>query len=162
MKIILNGEEKNPNEIRKILAAISNKKILKEKGGYVTKTSILDNHFFIGIIPAFIEGRKKYHYDIKLEYENQFTLIGSINADETMTIVFKLDKETYLRGLSEKEKAKMRNNYIKFARVFTDNGFPEDFKLDSSTIMLLERSRLFEKTPKILEEISKVEVLEDL
>ena len=160
MKIILNGEEKSKKEIRQILKAVSNKKILKEKGGYVTKASIVNNHLFIGIIPAFIEGWKKYHYDIELEFEDQFSLIGSINADESMTIVFKLDKETYKRGLSKNEQIKLRNNYIKYAHFFIDIGFSGDLKMDEPTKMILKKSGLFEKIPLTLSELTTENIQE--
>jgi len=43
----------------------------------------------IAVVPALIHGERTYHYALRLEQENVFTLIGEVNAQGVFTILFK-------------------------------------------------------------------------
>ena len=147
-KIHLNREILNQKEIKKIFKSIQNKKILKQKGGYLFNSSIRDSDFYIGIIPVLIEGERSHHYDIKLEYEDLYKLTGFFNVDGTIGMLFTPSDKNGI--INSEFKKRLRNCYIKTAGLLVQYGFPEQTGFDWITQKILAEIGIFEPVPQTL------------
>ncbi|MBN1256621.1 MAG: hypothetical protein JXA52_02815 [Planctomycetes bacterium] len=162
-KITLNDEFVEPREVSEILSAVSDQKIILEKGGYVFKASIVDTHLYLGLRPCFLGDRKIYHYDLTLPVDSLFTLSGNFNSNGTITMLFELAKR-HVDKLSRKElESKICACALELARFFIGNGIPGGMALDTASQLFLEHSNLFDSIPQTLAELAeaKIEIIEE-
>ena len=146
--IHLNKDILSKKSTKKIFKSLQNAKIVKEKGGFLFKSSISGLHFHIGILPSFIGGERSHHYDIELEYEDEFVFTGFINPNCTIGFLFTPpDKK---ESISEEYKKQLRKCYILTTHVLIENGFSPDFQLDWITQKLLDEINIFSNIPEKL------------
>ncbi len=151
--IHLNNKVLRTNEVKKIFKSVQNMKILKKKGGYLFKSSLNKTDFHIGIIPVLIEGERSHHYDIKLDYEDEYEFTGFFNTDGTIGILFSLPKQLNMtENISVKidflEKIKII--YTETADLLIKNGLSERMKLDWISRKIIDEADLFEPIPEFL------------
>jgi len=153
-RVILNKQKKKPGELKSIIAALSDRDMLVEKSGYLFNSSINGNCLCLGILPYFIDGERTYHYDIELPEIGKCILLGFINSNEALTLLFKPEKNTYtdsfLPGMAEL----FRDNYVRLARFLIENGFPADFQLDLVTKCLFDETKMFKDIPATVKELA--------
>lgn len=136
------------------MLALSDRDILIQKSGYIFNASICGNCLCLGVLPYFIEGERTHHFDINLPVRGKCMFYGFINSNQTLSILFKPNSETYNNGFLPGIADIFRDNYIRFARFLVHNGFPEDFEFDIATINILEEIKLFTKTPRTVKELA--------
>ncbi len=154
-KVTVNGESTAPNELRKMLTAMCDKRILMEKGGYLFSVSITTDHCVLGIQPYQIHGERKYHYDLNMPM-NKWLLTGFINSTQSISIIFKPTSGMYKNGLSEEEKNSFYEVYIKFARFLIEHGFSNNFEIDFATKLLLTETGILEESPGEIGELARL------
>ena len=156
-KIILNKKKKKSDELKSIIPALSDSDTLIQKSGFLFNSSISGNCICIGILPYFIDGQRTHHYDIELPECGKCVLIGFINSNETLTILFKPQSDTYNDGFLPGMADIFRDNYIRLARFLIENGFSEDFELDLVSKCLFDETKMFTKIPETVKELAEKE-----
>lgn len=149
--VYLNNETITVKELKKVFKSIQDKKVLKLRGGFLFQSSVIDKKFYIGIIPSFIDGERGHHYDIKLDYEDEFKFTGNFNTDGTVGLVFLPTggKES----ITDEFRKKLKEVYSKTAGVLINNGIAFDMKLDWITQRILEEVSLYTNIPEKLGEL---------
>ncbi len=145
--VILNEKKTDKNTLKQIIPALSNPTILNEKGGYIFKTLVLEDTLYLGLLPYLIDGKRTYHFNIKMPQE-EFVLIGFINSNGSIELLFKMKPEQYKAGLSLEEIKYYRKSYIKFARCLLEFKFNEEVKLDAVTRQALTEIKIFTEVPR--------------
>ena len=155
-KVILNKEEKKFRELKSIISALSDRDMLVEKSGYLFNSSINDNCLCLGVLPYFINGERTHHYDIALPEKGKCMLLGFINSNAMLAILFQPEKDTYDKGGFLPGMAELfRDNYIRLARFFIENGFSPDFELDLVTKCLFDETGMFKEIPGTVKELAQ-------
>lgn len=155
-KILLNKEEKSPRELKSIISALSDRDILIAKSGFLFNSSINGNGLCLGVLPYFIDGERTHHYDIELPESGKCILLGFINSNAALTLLFKPEKDTYDNGAFLPGMADVfRDNYIRLARFLIENGFFADFELDLVTKCLFDEIKMFEDIPATVKELAE-------
>lgn len=152
-KTTLNGKLASSGDLKEALSALSDKLVLAEKGGYLFKSLIQDDHLYLGVLPYFINGQRALHHDIDLP-EDPFTLIGFINSNGSLGLVFKLSKEYFKEGLTSETICLFREQYIRFAAFLIENDFPTGFEIDIITKQLLVETGTFPDPPENVGELA--------
>ena len=155
--VILNDSKKKPAELKKIISAMSTHNILIEKSGFIFNSSIIDNTLYIGILPYFIEGQRTRHYDIELPEQSKCLLYGFVNSNETLDLMFKPDKSTYLGEFLPDMAELFSNTYIRLARFLIENGFAEHFCFDFGTENIFGEIKLFNPIPETILDLASHE-----
>lgn len=148
-RIYINNKKANRKTIKAMIEAISNKTILTEKGGFLLKVTALNDKLYIGIIPNYINGERTHHYDIKIGVENEFTLIGAVNNQIILTLLFKPATPV----LSTEARNRYRSVYKLFAEFLFTNGFSQGGELDWITQKIIKDSGISSKEIKSLKEL---------
>lgn len=153
-RITLNGNTTSQAELKNVFSALYDTAILAEKGGYIFKSLIKEDHLYLGILPYFINGQRALHHDIELP-EDPFTLIGFINSNSSLGLIFKISKEKLDQGLSHEEVHSYREQYIRIARFFLEYNFPKDFEIDIMTQQVLIDLKILPVVPANLGELAE-------
>jgi len=146
--IYLNNELQTPKAIAKIFKSIQNTKVLKARAGFLFKSSINDCEFHIGLRPVLIEGERSHHYDIVLDFEDEYIFSGFFNVDGTLGILFTPPGKK--EEISTEYKDKLRNTYKATAAVLIKNGFSKKMKLDWISQKIMEEIGIFDPIPSDL------------
>ena len=147
--IHLNNELITKKEIIKIVKSLCDARIIREKGGFLFKSSFQDGHFHIGLLPYILEGERTYHYDISLSEECTYKLTGFINSNMTMTILPDVADSGQVT-FSEQDKDNYIEQYIKLSEFLTEHGFNSEFPFDPVTMQALQDIGLAGKNIKEL------------
>lgn len=147
--IILNGTPATDTQRSELTHALSTPAIITEKGGYLFKSRLDSNTFHFGVLPNFLNGERTYHYNIDLG-EDPHTLIGSINVNGTLTILFKLPPHTPASALSENDRDAYRAQYSALAQFLLQHGLPETVLLDPPTRQALAETGLYATVPEVV------------
>lgn len=139
--VILNGQPASEKDLALLAQALSTPDIVTEKGGYLFKSRMDGETFHFGILPNFLNGQRAYHYEIHIE-PSPFNLIGSINPNGTLTVLFKPDRSKIGQPLSHAEKAEYGRQYAQLARFLLQCGLPATFPLDSVSAGVLREMEL--------------------
>ena len=144
--VILNGTAAKPSALTLLKEALSTPNIVTEKGGYLFKSRMDGQAFHFGILPNFLNGQRTYHYDIDIG-PSEFNLIGSINANGSLTAVFKLDRAKVGHPLPEAVREEYRRQYAVLAWFLIDCGLSPSFPLDSISIGVLDEAGIVKHSP---------------
>ena len=155
--VILNEKPASSEELKKIVTALCDKKIIVEKGGFLFSSCIRGNTLYIGILPYFTNGERNYHYNIELP-EDKSILTGFINSNASLEIFFKLTIEEQKKKLTSDQIFRFRENYIKLCRFFLENGFSGSFKFSPIAIAPLVELGIFPEAPDTVEKFAKLKV----
>ncbi len=124
--VMLNGEAVSAKDLALLAKALSTPDIITEKGGHLFKNRMDGQAFHFGILPNFLNGQRTYHYDIVIG-PSGFNLIGSINANGSLTAVFKLDHVKIGHPLPVADWEEYRRQYAQLARFLIECGLPSSF-----------------------------------
>jgi len=149
-EVTLNGDTGSHKMAADFIHALNDPGILTEKAGFLFKTTVCGDRLMLGITPYFINGERMYHYDVSLPVENEFTLIGSINAEGVFTIFFRPES----LNIPPEKKEVYSDSYVIFARFLLENGYAGKGLLDGVTLKTLEETALFVSVPETLIELS--------
>lgn len=152
-RIYLDNKSISNREFKKILDSIQDQNILKLRGGFLFQSCLKDSDLYIGIIPAFMEGERGHHYDIKLDFSDEYKFSGNFNADGTLGMVF--FPPTAKEDLSKDYLSKIRESLIRTVSIFIDHGLSRDMKLDWMTQKVIEEVGLFHTIPVVTGELIK-------
>ncbi len=87
--VTFNGKPGGPAVAAEWIGALNDARLTAEKGGFLFKAAFDSNHLALAAVPALIHGERSYHYNLPVEKEDAFTLIGDVNAQGVFTILFK-------------------------------------------------------------------------
>lgn len=146
--IYINNEKKTHRETGKILKSVQDIKILKFRGGFLFKSSINEHEFHLGIVPVMIEGERTHHYDIKLDYEDDYIFSGFFNVDGTLGMLFTPPGKK--EDITDDFKAGLKKAYAETVNVLVESGLSKEIKLDWISIKMLEEAGLFQPVPQKL------------
>lgn len=149
--VYLNNKKSSSKELKKVFKSIQDEKVLKLRGGFLFQSSVTEKRFYIGIIPSFIDGERGHHYDIKLDYEDEFKFSGNFNSDGTIGLVF--IPAGGKDSITSEYKKKLKEIYSKTAGVLIYNGISSNMKLDWITQKIIEEISLFKDIPEKLDEL---------
>lgn len=144
-KVSLNGKTGDASIARGLIAALNDERIVREKAGYLLKASFAEDHLMLAVEPALIHGERTMHYNMHLEVENAFTLIGGLNAEGVFTLLCKPD--------SMEQFAADACRYVEVCRRFAgfllDNGYTGEGQVDAVTQGFLKKAG-FSPVPQVL------------
>jgi hypothetical protein len=146
---VVNGKATAFKKVRKMITAMGDHRIIAEKGGYIFSASLQKPTLILGILPYFINGHRTRHYDIDMP-EDRYMLVGFVNANGTLDLMFKVSRAEYKAGLSKATKQKFAEKCISFAAFIIDHGFPEDCTINQVTVCLMTEIGIVLQTPTIL------------
>ncbi|MCK5682481.1 hypothetical protein KAJ27_00105 [bacterium] len=151
-KTYINGQETDSKDLIEIFSAFSNANILIEKGGFLFRSLFIDGELHIGFLPCFINGRKTFHYEAKMNMESEFTLIGWISSSGEFGILFR----PVQKDMTPEIKEQYLINYIAFADCLIDNGFKGPGKFEFITSQALKGLGIDGELPKTLMELTQL------
>ena len=144
--VVLNGTEQSNDELLRVVGALCDPIVLRRRGGFLFKSWTEGKTLYLGIIPAFTNGERGYHYSISLAGEDAFILVGTIDVQGAFTILFK-PREPDIQPIARRVYA---DAYVSLARVLLQFGYSGRGELDQVTRSLLESARLFTTDPEDL------------
>jgi hypothetical protein len=151
-KVTLNGKRGKAKIAKPFIHALNTPAILTEKAGFLFKATVCGDLLVLGVTPYFIEGQRTWHYDMVMPAENEFTLLGAINADGHFTILFTPISDE----LTTFEQIAYGDNYIQFAQFLLASGLESEGPLDAITIQLLTEANVFHTPPTSLAELARL------
>ena len=149
--LVLNGETIKTTQITKMVYAFGNPDILKSCGGYILTYRKQGDILYLGVKPAIIDGQRSNHYDLQSGPDTKIYITGSINPNGELSLLFKIPK----KELSKKNKLKLKELYIQFARLLIENRYEGLGKLDWITKKIIEESKLFSPAPKSIYDLNQ-------
>jgi hypothetical protein len=137
-KVSLNGNTGGASIAQELISALNDERIVREIAGFLIKASFDEDHLMLAVEPALINGERTMHYNMHLEIENQFTLIGGLNAQGVFTILFKPDNMEQFAAESPRFIEVCR----RLAGFLLENGYAGEGRLDEVTQRLLNEAGL--------------------
>ena len=147
-KVTLNGKSGDASIAQGLISALNDRRIVLEKAGFLIKASFDEDHLMLAVEPALINGERTMHYNMHLETENAFTLIGGLNAQGVFTILFKPDSLEQFRT----EAPRFIEVCRRFAGFLLKNGYTGEGRLDEVTQRLLSDAGL-SPAPQVLADL---------
>jgi len=133
-KVTLNGKTGDTSVATEWIRALNEPRIVQEKAGFLFKASFDDEHLMLAVAPCLINSERSYHYNMHLEKEDAFTLIGDINAQGVFTILFNPESREQIQA----DSAKYIELFSQFAMFLFENGYTGRGAMDEVTQGLLE------------------------
>ena len=87
---------------------------LQRNGGLLFQALLEPPGFHFGMLPAYIEGERGYHYDIHLKVRDACTLIGTVSPARELTLLFKVPEP------DDAQRRKLHATYQAVARLLLD------------------------------------------
>lgn len=141
--LIINGEPAGPESVSQMVRAFCNPSLLRSCGGYIITYRVHDNTAYLGVKPAILNGQRSNHFDLQAGPETKVFLIGGINADGEISLLFKIPKEE----LSADVKSELRESYIRFAKLLMQNGYEGTGTFDWITRKIIQESEIYSSIP---------------
>jgi len=88
-RVTLNGKAGPPATAAGWIQALNDPRIIREKSGFLFKAGFDGDHLMLEAAPTLINGERSYHYNMRLQKEDAFTLIGAVTAEGVFNILFK-------------------------------------------------------------------------
>jgi hypothetical protein len=149
-QVTLNGKSGDASVAAAWIQALNDECIVREKAGFLFKASLDGDHLMLAAAPCLINGERTMHYNMHLEKENVFTLIGAVNALGVFCFLFNPE--------SREQVAAQADEYVelfrRFAAFLIEGGYTGDGALDEVTQGLLEKLGL-SPAPKTLTDLVK-------
>jgi len=143
LALVINGETAGAQTISHMVQAFGSSDTLRSCGGYIITYRVHDNTAYLGVKPAILNGQRSNHFDLKAGPETKVFLIGGINSDGEISLLFKISKEE----LSADIKSELRESYVRFADLLIQNGYGGPGTLDWISRKILQESDLFPSIP---------------
>lgn len=133
-KIIFNRNPEGISLAGDWIHALNDVRLTAEKGGFLFKAAFDGERLMLAAVPALIHGERSYHYNLHVEKEDAFTLIGDVNAQGVFTILFKPESREAVTQYA----AEYIGRFRKFAAFLNDAGYSGEGRLDEVTRGLLK------------------------
>jgi hypothetical protein len=138
-RTLLNGSEAGPAELARLAHAFADTRRLTAQGGLLFRAAVVDGALLLGVLPAFADGTKRYHYEIPLPAEPRFPLLGTVTPDGAFSLLFR----PRARVLNAAERAGYGDVCVLVARCMLASGYRGPGRLDSATRLLFAETSLF-------------------
>jgi hypothetical protein len=132
--VTFNGKHGGLSVAAEWIRALNDARLTVEKGGFLFKAAFEVDHLMLVAVPALIHGDRSYHYNLLMEKEDAFTLIGDVNAQGVFTILFKPESCKAVTQYA----AEYIGRFRKFAAFLNDAGYSGEGRLDEVTRGLLK------------------------
>jgi hypothetical protein len=147
-EFIVNGKVTSSKKLRQIVTAMGDADIIAVKGGYIFNVSFQDTAMVLGVMPYLIHGQRTRHYDIKMP-EDRYMLVGFINSNGTLDLMFKVSRAEYKAGLSNETKQHYADRCIAFAAIMHEYGLPDDCVINQVTVTIMAEIGLTLTAPNL-------------
>jgi len=137
-KVTFNSKTGDSSVAAEWIRALNDEQIIREKAGFLFKASFDGGHLMLAVEPWLINGERSRHYNMHLEKEDAFTLIGSIDAQGVFTMLFKPDSLEQFTAAS----ARFIEVCRRFAGFLLENGYTNEGRLDEVTQGFLKEAGL--------------------
>lgn len=127
--ITFNGKRGGLSVAAQWVRALNDVRMTAEKGGFLFKAAFAGDHLIVEAVPALIGDTRSYHYNLHLDKEDAFTLIGDVNAQGVFTILFKPES----REAVTQHAAEYIGRFRKFAAFLNEAGYSGSGQLDEVT-----------------------------
>lgn len=154
VNIVFNGGRETREDVARVVASLADPGLIVEKGGFIFKSLLSSDEFRFGVLPSFQDGERTYHYNIDVGEGR--VLIGFINPNATMTLIFKPSREELRIGFGDELRAEYRHQYVVLADFLVENGFPSSFRLDQISSDVLVTMRIFARTISCVGDIQAI------
>ena len=144
--LVINGEPAGPEVVAQMVRAFCSRDILRSCGGYIFTYRVHDNTAYLGVKPSILNGQRSNHYDLKAGSKTKLALIGGINIDGEISLLFKVPEEE----LSVETKSELRALYVRFANLLMQNGYGGGGTLDWISRTILQESAIFSPVPSTI------------
>ena len=134
-KVTLNSKTGEPSIAIHWIRALDDERILVGKAGFLFKASLCENHLMLAVEPCLINGERSYHYNMSLEQEDAYTLIGYVNARGVFTILFRAESPE----LSVRQIEMHSETFRRFAGFLLEAGYAGEGLLDEVTQTVLKK-----------------------
>jgi hypothetical protein len=128
-RVTFNGKRGGLSVARPWINALNDARLTTEKGGFLFKVSFDGDHIMLAAVPTLICNERSYHYNLRLDREDLFTLFGDVNAHGVFTILFKPESLSQLHQQAE--------TYVelfqRLALFFREAGYCGEGRLDEVT-----------------------------
>ncbi len=141
--LVINGETAGARTISRMVRAFGSPDTLRSCGGYIITYRVHDNTAYLGVKPAILNGQRSNHFDLQAGPETKVFLIGGINADGEVSLLFKIPKSE----LSVDVQSELRKLYVRFADLLKQNGYDGAGTLDWISRKILQESEIFAPVP---------------
>ena len=131
--VILNGKSGDPSLVSDWIRALNDERVVQEKAGFLFKACFDADRLLLEVAPFFIHGERTYHYNMHLEKEDAYTLIGMVDAQGVFTLLFKPESPT----LSADQREAYARVCRRFAAFMLEAGYTGKGLLDEITQSLL-------------------------
>ena len=149
--VLLNNDQLPVHEVKKIFKSVQNKRILNAKGGFLFKSSITGSTLHLGILPVLIEGERTHHYDIKLDFQDEYNFTGFFNVDGSLGILFTPPGKKDV--ITDNFKKGLKEAYYITAEAFIEYGFSKKMELDWISRKMIGEIGIYEEIPGNLKEL---------
>ncbi len=146
LALVINGETAGAQTISQMVQAFGSPGTLRSCGGYIFTYRVDNNTAYIGVKPAILNGQRSNHYDLKAGPETKVFLIGGINADGEISLLFKIPKTE----LSVDTRSELRELYVRFADLLKQNGYGGPGTLDWISRKIIQESEIFSPVPSTI------------
>ncbi len=131
--VALNGKSGDPSLVSDWIRALNDERVVREKAGFLFKACFDAERLLLEVAPFLIHGERTYHYNMHLEKEDAYTLIGMVDAQGVFTLLFKAESPT----LSTDQRESYERVYRRFAAFILEAGYAGKGLLDEVTKDLL-------------------------
>ncbi|MCK4516414.1 MAG: hypothetical protein KAU31_14225 [Spirochaetaceae bacterium] len=144
--LIINGETAGVRTISQMVRAFGNPDALRSCGGYIITYRVHNHTAYLGVKPAVLNGQRSNHFDLQAGPETKVFLIGGINADGKISLLFKIPKTE----LSVDVQSELRELYFRFANLLMQNGYEGTGTLDWITRKIMQESEIYSPVPSTI------------
>ena len=141
--LLINGETAGVRPVSQMVRAFGSLDTLRSCGGYIITYRVHDNTTYLGVKPAILNGQRSNHFDLQAGPETKVFLIGGINADGEISLLFKISKTE----LSVDVQCELRELYFRFADLLKQNGYGGSGTLDWISRKMIQESEIFSPVP---------------
>ncbi len=132
--VTFNGKKGRLSVATAWIHALNDVRLTTEKGGFLFIAAFDGDHLMLEAVPALIHGERSYHYNLHVEKEDAFTLIGDVNAQGVFTILFKPES----REAVTRYAAEYIERFRLFAVFLNEAGYCGEGRLDEVTQSVLQ------------------------
>ncbi len=127
-------------QLRRELSSALDRERLQRSGGLLFQAVLVPPALHFGMLPAFIEGERGYHYDIHLKMKDNCTLIGTISSSRVLTLLYKIPQP------DDEQRRRLHATYQVVARLLLDAAV-EPITPDEITLGILGEYAIYSSVP---------------
>lgn len=149
-RVVLNGEPAAGRQVRAMVRAIGDARILVEKGGFLLRAAVDGETLALAVIPCIINGARTHHYEMPLPVENAGTLMGGVTAEGAFTLLFRPESVP----VPPAQVAAVADTAVQLARFLLEHGYAGPGPLDGVTQGCFAEIAAFAALPSTLADLA--------